>query len=296
MESMVDKINKAASIIIEIFYNSFTYLKLTIDEEILEIKINENFEDIFDKVNFNKIEKIKVISSEYNVFDYFFKENTKFNFSSLKTLELELKSELVHAFRSNYFYFGLDIPGLESLITSCIHYEINYFEKLSETVNSSLKILKLISYIPLVKIDAKINKRAFNGLINLTELDLSNNKIKFINGNSFNCLSKLKKLNLSSNELTEIEENVFNGLTNLEELILTDNYKIKLNQSIFKTEIVNSLKNLKTLVINSSKNFGHNDILVREIDDDTFIHLSSLENLNLTQAGITHIKENSFNS
>ena len=163
-------------------------------------------------------------------------------------------------------------------------------------MNSSLKILKLISYIPLVKIDAKINKRAFNGLINLTELDLSNNKIKFINGNSFNCLSKLKKLNLSSKELTEIEENVFNGLTNLEELILTDNYKIKLNQSIFKTEIVNSLKNLKTLVINSSKNFGHNDILVREIDDDTFIHLSSLENLNLTQAGITHIKENSFNS
>ena len=144
MESMVDKINKAASIIIEIFYNSFPYSKLTIDEEILEIKTNEDFEDIFDKVNFNKIEKIKVISSEYNVFDYFFKENTKFNFSSLKTLELELKLELVHAIRLNYFYFGLDIPGLESLITSCIHYEHNYFEKLSETVNRPLKILKLI--------------------------------------------------------------------------------------------------------------------------------------------------------
>jgi len=280
MESIIDRLNKATSVIIE--KSSSSIFNLTIDSLTLEIEYSD-FYNIFNQVNLTKLEIMELKSC--NGAHFLFKKNTKCNFSKLKTFKID---------NCNLdFSFSLIMPSLENLRIENQSINSNdYFEKLQ-----NLKELKFLIFTSTNL--SCIDKSDFSGLIHLIELDLSRNKIKTIEKNSFDRLLSLKLLNLSFNELTIIEENVFDGLISLEKLDLTDNNALNLNESIFKTSIANSLNNLKTLDINYINYIDgpsdYKSIKEKKIDDDTFISLSNLESLNLSKVQITDITENSFN-
>ena len=87
-----------------------------------------------------------------------------------------------------------------------------------------------------------IDKDAFSNLIELEELDLSDNCIGFIDKTMFSNLIKLKKLTLYGNQIKSIEENSFSNLHNLEYLDLSHNRLRSLSAKSFV-----GLDNLKEL-------------------------------------------------
>ncbi|KAI5644452.1 leucine rich repeat domain-containing protein [Phthorimaea operculella] len=100
----------------------------------------------------------------------------------------------------------------------------------------------------------KINVKAQN----IREIDLSSNKLKYINKGLFNKFTNLRKLILSKNGIISIFEESFDGLTKLESLDLSEN-------------------NLTTLA-------------------NVFTPLKNLQHLNLSRNNIEFIHENYFNN
>ena len=73
----------------------------------------------------------------------------------------------------------------------------------------------------------------FNGLINLTELQLYDNELTELPPNIFDDLTRLIELNLSNNQLRELPAGVFSNLMQLENLNLTSNQIAALPDGIF---------------------------------------------------------------
>ena len=97
----------------------------------------------------------------------------------------------------------------------------NYIRRLLNTSDQSnleaIQILELRNEnITSIKIDA------FSSFKDLTELDLSNNRLTNI-GLEFNSLENLEKLNLSNNKIKFININAFSNLVNLEMIDLSTN-------------------------------------------------------------------------
>jgi len=90
--------------------------------------------------------------------------------------------------------------------------------------------------------DIDIPANAFQGLDNLSTLDLSANRLKSVPANIFQGLIHLSTLNLSSNGITTISSDGFAGLENLSELDLSYNDLTALSSAQFQ-----SLKNLSKL-------------------------------------------------
>ena len=93
---------------------------------------------------------------------------------------------------------------------------------------TSIKIDAFSSFKDLTELDLSNNRLTnigleFNSLENLEKLNLSNNKIKFININAFSNLVNLEMIDLSTNDLNCISEHLFGGLTNLTTIYLNEN-------------------------------------------------------------------------
>lgn len=82
---------------------------------------------------------------------------------------------------------------------------------------------------------------------NLRELDLSSNRLRYINKGLFNKFSNLRKLILSKNEIIGIFEESFNGLSKLESLDLSENNLTSL------ANVFTPLKNLQHLNLSRNK-------------------------------------------
>ena len=75
----------------------------------------------------------------------------------------------------------------------------------------------------------------FSSLSNLQSLDLSNNKLEYLNETLFNPLKSLKTLNLSSNiKLKTLPTKLFTSLASLTQLDLSKCGLTRLDQSILK--------------------------------------------------------------
>jgi len=170
---------------------------------------------------------------------------------------------------------------------------------------------------------------SFNGLVNLKELDLKNNSIKFITENTFIGLSKLNKLVLDENNLEIIKSNTFNGLYALTTLNLENNqikavepYSFIGLSSLPKITLQNN--NLESLCSNtfiglsalSELNLENNQIhflepssflglfnlkilllsknRLRELNESTFYGLCNLKYLDITQNIIEYVSSNTF--
>lgn len=82
---------------------------------------------------------------------------------------------------------------------------------------------------------------------NLHELDLSSNRLRYINKGLFNKFPNLRKLILSKNEIIGIFEESFNGLSKLESLDLSENNLTSL------ANVFTPLKNLQHLNLSRNK-------------------------------------------
>ncbi len=78
-----------------------------------------------------------------------------------------------------------------------------------------------------------LNSQSFNGLINLTELDLSSNQIASLPNGLFDSCTALKIVNLSYNKIIKLETSTFQNLVNLEELYLSLNSIEELDSNLF---------------------------------------------------------------
>jgi Leucine-rich repeat (LRR) protein len=78
-----------------------------------------------------------------------------------------------------------------------------------------------------------------NGLVNLKRLNLSNNQIEVINDEAF-IVPNLTDLDLSFNRIRNLGENSFKGLSKIEEINLSNNESEEVNVKF-------ATKNLSTL-------------------------------------------------
>jgi Leucine-rich repeat (LRR) protein len=138
--------------------------------------------------------------------------------------------------KMHYFYFNhnkikslLYFPNdISTLII--LNFDFNEISFIKSDAFEELILLKNLSLSNnfLTNLTRKILFNQFK----LTNLNLSHNLIEFIENDSFKNLFSLKLLDLSFNRLLSIENNLFNGLENLNDLYLLNNFTFKLfNQS-----------------------------------------------------------------
>lgn len=130
-------------------------------------------------------------------------------------------------------------------------------------IPNSVRLLNL-SFNEITQIDPLME------LVNLTDLDLSNNKISHIvSRETFGSLRGLRTLLLNSNKLTKIESNAFETLTNLTHLDLSHNDELELDEPFL---IQHNLVELNLDFCN-----------LKDLPDGSFTNMSQL--IELTLAG-----------
>ena len=127
----------------------------------------------------------------------------------------------------------------------------------------------------------EVEAGAFNGLVNLVNLDLNNNQLKQLDANMFTDLKNCTYLHLDDNLIREIEPGSLNGLNNLEQLDLYNNKLITLKAYMFQG-----------LVALESLNLCHNGIFL--IDDNTFAHMKKLQSLLLHHNDLKTLSPGTF--
>ncbi|XP_007897651.1 leucine-rich repeat neuronal protein 1 [Callorhinchus milii] len=148
----------------------------------------------------------------------------------------------------------------------------------------------------------KVTSRELSYLVNLTELDLSQNAFSRIEDFTLKNTSQLLVLHLEENQLTELSEDCFSGLTNLQELYLNHNQLSTISAGAFR-----GLQNLLRLHLNSNRlrnldrlwfeavprleilMVGENTVDV--IQDMNFRTLTNLRSLVLTGMGLREISD-----
>ena len=99
--------------------------------------------------------------------------------------------------------------------------------------NSSLNYPNLETlYLPINQIN-RIEDGAFNGLSQITEVDLSHNSLTAVGRNTFSGLASLQSLFLKHNKIETIDEEAFSDMRNLTELWLGNNQIMNLQPGTF---------------------------------------------------------------
>lgn len=159
-------------------------------------------------------------------------------------------------------------------------------------------------------IDSKISsldKDLFEGLLELSYIDLSRNEIRRTEQGLFNNLTRLKHLNLSRNQLDDIPRVTFIGLENLEVLDISHNrlhvipfqvfgsmtrlqyLDLSYNQiATFLDYYFNPNRQLKSLFLN-------NNSLVK-ITSNALVNLVELETLDLSSNTLNYIPKSLFDN
>lgn len=127
-----------------------------------------------------------------------------------------------------------------------------------------------------------VDADAFNGLLNLNELEMNACNISNLNALAFNGLSGLMHLSLENNQLTALTNNQFADTYNLELIDLSNNQI----ESIASDALAFRL-GLRTIELD-----GNN---LSSITSDHFLTLTNLYTLNLSGNQITNIALDAFN-
>jgi len=241
---------------------------------------------------FDSCKALKIVNLSYNKI---IKLETS-TFQNLVNLEeLYLLSNLIKEIDSNMFRCNKKLFKLElddNKITQLnedflkglyqlTHLRLDYNEIVSlpeGSFDSCLKVAEL-SHNKLMILETS----TLENLINLEELDLSNNSIERADySNIFAHNKNLRKLNISYNSNTSLSNQSFNGL-NLTELNLEYCEISNLTQDLF-----NGLVNLTDLYLNGNK--------IMSLLDGIFHNLTNLKHLNLSYNQISELPNDLFHS
>jgi Leucine-rich repeat (LRR) protein len=284
-------------------------------------KISQNNLDFFNLSIFNlkniteldlSFNKISVDASEKN-FEHLLRiKGEKVQFlNSNKSLKLFLSnSNLAFIDLSNNdltkFFKSFDkLNKVETLILKSV--KLQSIEQLDLRNNSNLKYLDL-SFNNLTE----LNAQSFGSLFNLMHLDLSHNRIDFVDDDIFSksALSKyLIYLNLQNNRIVHLNQDI-KGLNNIRVLNLANNQLETFSNLHFQSDmIIEFLYNFREYYLSNNNissvkyfsyflgellilNFDTNQIA--QIEYDAFLNLRSLESLSISNNLLTEIKANNF--
>lgn len=206
------------------------------------------------------------------------------NLTGLKIKELEANNSWQIIDLSHNSIKFIDSP---ELLRKQIYLEtlrLNFNSDFNGRGNEQILDHKILKSFECVKCGfTEIQSQHFAGLISLTELCLTANKINRISENAFKSNENLKLVDLSENQLKILPYSTFVGLRRFESLYLTMN-PIELPQSkaFLKSE---SLKHLKM-----------DDCNMPVLYPETLTELRHLETLNLNRNQIESLPVNSFKS
>ncbi|KAG9260621.1 leucine-rich repeats and immunoglobulin-like domains protein 1 [Astyanax mexicanus] len=215
---------------------------------------------------------------------------------SLKNLEvLDLSNNEIIDLREHCFPPGLRIRELILSSNKIVHLESGAFRNLA----SSLKILRLsrnrLTQLPVKGLE----------LPKLTQLELSRNRLRLIEGLTFQGLSSLEVLKLQRNNISKLTDGAFWGLARMRTLHLDYNSLKEVNSG--------SLYGLESLLYlhlsnNSISSFNpegwgfcerlrelhlvHNNL--SKLTEGSFAKLVNLQTLRLSHNTISHIAEGAF--
>ncbi|XP_057660617.1 chaoptin-like [Diorhabda carinulata] len=283
--------------------------------ELKELSLSFNPLRYIDKDVFRGLENLESLEMSFSL------DNVKLNYEIFDRLKNLKWLCLDHN--------NIDVIYPSSLLLSELVYlnlEFNKIRKLPKTflksnVHGKLQDIRL-SHNELTVIEAD----TFRSLANLEIIFLCNNKIRYIRKNAFFNLPKLTTIILSHNELTDISPDAFTNLQRIE--------KIDLNNNLLKEVFFNFFTNISgTLQLNFSRNeivscnsdsrflnvqvldFRFNNLekvpvciertsalrklhldhnVIATLDQNTFMHLTSLEYLSLQQNKIKLVGKKAF--
>jgi Leucine-rich repeat (LRR) protein len=219
-------------------------------------------------------------------------------FNHLTSLtSLGLGSNKVHEIRP-FAFAGMnaitELVLTNSMLNNLSDYEIFHglqnlrTLRLNENILRNLFNFTFIRLANLVDLDLSRNKLeflqvgCFSGLNKLQYLKLNDNNLKILQALQFKDLTSLRKLELQNNQLYKLEPNSFFGLEiSLQELQMASNKFQFLKNTHFR-----GLKYLKTL------NLAQN--IISSIEKDTFKDLGNLNNLFLCVNSIAYLEPDHF--
>ncbi|XP_026871277.2 leucine-rich repeats and immunoglobulin-like domains protein 1 isoform X1 [Electrophorus electricus] len=210
-------------------------------------------------------------------------------------LTLDLSNNDLMDLREHCFPPGLHIRELLLSSNKIVHLEFGTFRNLAST----LQVLKLsrnrLTQLPVKGLE----------LPRLTQLDLSRNRLRLIEGLTFQGLSSLEVLKLQKNNISRLTDGAFWGLAHMRVLHLDYNNLTEVNSgSLYGLE---SLQHLH-LSNNSISTFNpegwafcdrlrelhlaHNNLT--KLSEGSFVKLVNLQSLRLSHNSLSHIAEGAF--
>jgi Leucine-rich repeat (LRR) protein len=135
-----------------------------------------------------------------------------------------------------------------------------------------------VNYTEDLRVDFSPSPRIFAGIgenfLNLINLEIIEQKIRFVERGNFVGLTKLETLNLGTNEISSLPEDAFFELTNLRRLFITDNQIKQLPSRIFsnlqKIELIGTVGNQGNILSNIDFSTLPADLKVRNDSQHTY--------------------------
>lgn len=265
-------------------------------ENLSSVQLQGNYITTIDTQDFYPLENASKLSLSQNKI----KTLPKYTFSHLKHVSrLSLTNNYIEIFSLMPF---LGMTSLTILLMSA-----NNISRILPVINSTENLLNIPKIRSLSLQGNKIPvipSKAFDGLDELENLDISQCRIMHLQNDSFAGLTSLKFLNLMNNKIIDIHSRMFNGLSQLQTL--------KFSNNELTAESAVQIKGLRTLQ-NLALDGNHIEFLtslvwdlpylpaldlsnnaITRLNDDSFLGIANLTNLTLAKNPIAIIKNDAF--
>lgn len=268
--------------------------------DLVNLNVSQNRLREIRNYEFSTISSLKRLDLSHNLISNLFNKSL----SGLKSLDyLDLSDNLVQHLPVNMFYEQKDSMQILNLNRN----------KLDEIPIESFKFLGHLKYLYLGRNQIKVLRNySFGFMFNLIELYLSENRIESIELNAFSIDERsyygpgqIEKLDLSFNKLVYLNQSIFTYLTNLRYLIVNNNRLKYIDPVLFQGVNylisldlrLNQIDNLTFLI---GKNFSDLRYLhlannhIEYLRPGQFMHLKSLNFLDLSANRIKYINTCAF--
>lgn len=274
----------------------------------LEKLENEVYDETFkfEKIVFMNRTVVYLDKNNSKLENYFENMNPKTTIGKLVVVKNEYFGKRGLILLKDSKYSNKDIT--KRLTNECI--KSDRVKELLQETNSANQIDEICSDDKIFEINfhyvKTIDAMAFHDLIQITQIDLSDNELKEINSNVLHSLVNLTLLDLSHNELGEISPDLLRGLINLTEIYLHGNRIKEINPNFFRglTQLAvvslhdNQICKLDANLFNDLSNLASINLsfnLLREIDPKLFQGLSNLSYIDLSMNLLTSLDSELIN-
>jgi len=209
-----------------------------------------------------------------------------------RTQQNDLNSRFFHSDEKLVEKWSSDLPGLtklewDQLDKTMFQHLVNLEElnfpdidsRIAKIDSNTFAFNKNLRKLTITHTVLTLNSQSFNGLVNLTELELIRCEIDALPDGLFDSCASLKVVDLSKNKFIKFETSTFQNLVNLEELDLSLNSIKELDSNLFRCN-----KKLIKLGLYNNKISKLNKDFFRGLCQLTHLHLAYNEIVSLPEA------------